>query len=60
MSTCLADFAAGEVEKAVCFVLNKVCSTNPSSECVGVGQINIFLWAPLYQLDLLDLKLEEK
>ena len=61
MSTCLADFAAGEVEKAVCFVLNKVCSTNPSSECVGVGgQINILLWAPLYQLDLLDLKLERK
>ena len=61
MSTCLADFAAGEVEKAVCFVLNKVCSTNPSSECVGVGgHINIFLWAPLYQIDLLDLKLEEK
>ena len=61
MSTCSDDFAAGEVEEAVCFVLNKVCSTNPSSECVAVGgHINIFFWAPLYQLDLLDLKLEEK
>ena len=59
VSTCLADFAAGEVEKTVS-VEQSLFNKPKLRMCRRGGQINIFLWAPLYQLDLLDLKLEEK
>ena len=56
VSTCLADFAAGEVEKTVS-VEQSLFNKPKLRMCRRGGQINIFLWAPLYQLDLLDLKL---
>ena len=59
MSTGSDDFAAGEVEKAVS-VEQSLLNKPKLRMCRRGGQINIFLWAPLYQLDLLDLKLEEK
>lgn len=59
MSTGSDDFAAGEVEKAVS-VEQSLFNKPKLRMCRRGGQINIFLWAPLYQLDLLDLKLEEK